>query len=158
MVLGAKTDAYHEAPATCIICLMSQSSNEAPIQIPAPVAEQTPAPTAMDPMEKAPAGAEQAPSPEPTNQPTTTVPVSIPLPTPPLMPTAPPQSGVATTTQVSILSADDDSDLIEKEWVDRAKQIVERNRDDPYKQSEELTVFKADYMKKRYNKTVKLNK
>lgn len=49
----------------------------------------------------------------------------------------------------------DDKDLIEKEWVNKAKQIVERTRDNPYQQSEELTVFKADYMKKRYNKTIK---
>ncbi|NDC22375.1 hypothetical protein EBZ57_03330 [bacterium] len=52
----------------------------------------------------------------------------------------------------------DDGDLIEKEWVEKAKQIVEKNRDDPYKQSEELNVFKADYMKKRYNKDIKVDK
>jgi hypothetical protein len=48
--------------------------------------------------------------------------------------------------------------LIEKEWVDKAKKIVEHTRDDPYRQSEELTVVKAEYMKKRYDKTVKVNK
>lgn len=52
----------------------------------------------------------------------------------------------------------DDNDSIEKEWVNKAKQIVERTRDDPYRQSEELTVVKADYMKQRYNKTVKIEK
>ena len=52
----------------------------------------------------------------------------------------------------------DDGDLIEKEWVEKAKAIVDRNRYDPYKQNEELTVFKADYMQKRYNKSIKLNK
>jgi hypothetical protein len=51
-----------------------------------------------------------------------------------------------------------DKDLIEKEWVNKAKAIVERTGEDPYKQSEELTVLKADYMKKQFNKTVKLNK
>jgi general stress protein 26 len=56
------------------------------------------------------------------------------------------------------LQASDDSDLIEKEWVNKAKQIVERTRDDPHKQTEELTLVKVDYMKKRYNKTIKLNK
>lgn len=50
-----------------------------------------------------------------------------------------------------------DDDLIEKEWVNKAKQIVEQNRDDPYKQSENLTVFKSDYLKQRYGKTIKLN-
>ena len=52
----------------------------------------------------------------------------------------------------------DDGDLIEKEWVEKAKQIVEKNRDDPYKQSEELNVFRADYMKQRYNKDIKVDK
>jgi hypothetical protein len=56
------------------------------------------------------------------------------------------------------LQASDDSDLIEKEWVNKAKQIVERTRNDPHKQTEELTLVKVDYMKKRYNKTIKLSK
>jgi hypothetical protein len=50
----------------------------------------------------------------------------------------------------------DDKDIIEPEWVNKAKSIVAHSRDDPYKQSEDLTVFKADYMQKRYNKTIKL--
>lgn len=51
----------------------------------------------------------------------------------------------------------EDGDLIEKEWVDMAKRIVERTKDDPYKQSTELTRVKADYMKKRYNKEIKID-
>ena len=62
------------------------------------------------------------------------------------------------SSATSSLRASDDSDLIEKEWVNKAKQIVERTRDDPHKQTEELTLVKVDYMKKRYNKTIKLNK
>lgn len=46
----------------------------------------------------------------------------------------------------------DDNDLIEKEWVDKAKQIVEKTKDDPHKQNREINKFKADYMKKRYGK------
>jgi hypothetical protein len=45
-----------------------------------------------------------------------------------------------------------DSDLIEKEWVIKAKQIVEHTADDPFRQQEALSHIKADYMKKRYNK------
>lgn len=52
----------------------------------------------------------------------------------------------------------DDGDLIEKEWVSRVKRIVEGSRGDPYKQSEQLAVLRADYMKKRYNKDIKLGK
>lgn len=51
----------------------------------------------------------------------------------------------------------DDNDNIEKEWVNKAKKIVEGSRDDPHRQSKELTLFKADYIQKRYNKTIKLD-
>lgn len=47
-----------------------------------------------------------------------------------------------------------DSDLIEKEWVIKAKEIVEHTAEDPFRQQEELSKMKADYMKKRYNKDV----
>lgn len=50
----------------------------------------------------------------------------------------------------------DDGDLIEKEWVEKAKAIVERTRNNPYQQSEELTEVKADYMKRRYDKALKV--
>lgn len=50
----------------------------------------------------------------------------------------------------------DDGDLIEKDWINKAKKIVESFREDPHRQSKELTLFKADYMQKRYNKIIKL--
>jgi hypothetical protein len=49
-----------------------------------------------------------------------------------------------------------DSDLIEKEWVEKAKEIVERTRHDPFLQNREITKMKADYMKKRYNKDIRI--
>ncbi len=51
----------------------------------------------------------------------------------------------------------DDADLIEKEWVEKAKQIVDNTRHDPYSQNKQLTKVKADYLKKRYNKDIKLD-
>lgn len=51
----------------------------------------------------------------------------------------------------------DDGDLIEKEWVEKAKEIVNRTRQDPHKQNREINQFKADYLKKRYNKDIKLS-
>jgi hypothetical protein len=59
------------------------------------------------------------------------------------------------TAQATPMLADD-ADLIEKEWVVKAKQIVERTKNDPYTQSLEMNKFKAGYMKKRYNKDVKV--
>jgi hypothetical protein len=49
-----------------------------------------------------------------------------------------------------------DADLIEKEWVEIAKQIVEKTRSDPHVQNKEINKFKADYMKKRYDKDIKV--
>ncbi|MEO6513168.1 MAG: hypothetical protein ABIR37_00620 [Candidatus Saccharimonadales bacterium] len=48
----------------------------------------------------------------------------------------------------------DDSDLIEKEWVEKAKAIVEKTRRDPFQQSQELNRFKNEYLQKRYGKNV----
>lgn len=52
----------------------------------------------------------------------------------------------------------DDNDLIEKEWVDKAKEIVARTTQDPYKQNQEITNMKVGYLKKRYNKDIKISK
>lgn len=50
-----------------------------------------------------------------------------------------------------------DSDLIEKEWVDKAKRIVADTKEDPHKQKAEMSRVKADYVQKRFNKTIKLD-
>ncbi len=50
----------------------------------------------------------------------------------------------------------DDADLIEKEWVIRAKGIVLQTKDDPHTQNREMNKVKADYLKKRYNKDLKV--
>jgi len=52
----------------------------------------------------------------------------------------------------------DDSDLIEKEWVEKAKQLVDHTKNDPYTQNKEINKFKAVYIKKRYNKDIQLSK
>ena len=54
-------------------------------------------------------------------------------------------------------AAAEDVDLIEKAWVEKAKEIVGRTRNDPHNQNSEMSRFKADYLKKRYSKDVKLN-
>jgi hypothetical protein len=45
-----------------------------------------------------------------------------------------------------------DDDLIEKEWVDKAKKIVEQTRNDPHLQDEEVNKLQADYLKKRFGR------
>ncbi len=53
-------------------------------------------------------------------------------------------------------SVANDLDLIEKEWVEKAKAIVIKTRTDPHTQNDEINKFKADYMKKRYGKDIKI--
>ena len=49
-----------------------------------------------------------------------------------------------------------DEDLIEKEWVEKAKKVVAETRHDPYLQGQEVSKLQADYLQKRYGKTVGL--
>lgn len=60
------------------------------------------------------------------------------------------QGGRHTSTMIA-----DDLDLIEKEWVDRAKRVVEQTRTDPYTQSEEINHIKTEYQHKRFNRQIK---
>lgn len=50
----------------------------------------------------------------------------------------------------------EDSDLIEKEWVIKAKHIVDQTKDNPRLQNQQITRLKADYMKRRYSKDLKV--
>ena len=139
---------------------MNPSANERTgLNLPPPVSEQL-VPAAGS-NEAQPAAAESAPmaaEADPTNtQPAVPALPAMPVPSLPLASNDASVNDVSNTTQNAAASVADDSDLIEKEWVNKAKQIVERTRDDPFQQSKELTVFKADYMKKRYNKTMKLS-
>lgn len=77
------------------------------------------------------------------------------------LPVAPalPQPVIVPSMQVGDDDADDssplvanDDDLIEKEWVDKAKQIITKTRDDPYKREEAISRLQADYLRKRYGK------
>jgi len=51
----------------------------------------------------------------------------------------------------------DDVDLIEKEWIVKAKAIIEKTSDNPALQNVEINKFKADYLKTRYSKDLKVN-
>lgn len=51
----------------------------------------------------------------------------------------------------------DDVDVIEKEWVDKAKKIVNATKEDPHEQEKEVSKLQADYLMKRYNKQIKLS-
>jgi len=77
-------------------------------------------------------------------------PISIPV-TDVTVPQAP--SGQAAKSATADLAAHE-GDRIEKQWVSRAKAIVHQTQDDPYIQKREMSKAGADYIKKRFNKTI----
>lgn len=142
---------------------MNPLSKETPgpgLNLPPPVVgEQLPvsnSPEAQPETAGRPAAAERAPSSAAAGA--TAAQPAVPLP--PITDTPAPllQNDVTSTSQSAGSSLIKDDDLIEKKWVDKAKRIVEHTRDDPHQQSEQLTLVKADYMKQRYQKTIKVSK
>lgn len=83
----------------------------------------------------------------------------MPLPQLPVL--SPSQSGGIPQVQKPVQDTNpqvaSDDDVIEKEWVDKAKQIVSQTKDDPYIQEKEVSRLQADYLKKRYGKELKLS-
>ena len=63
----------------------------------------------------------------------------------------------STSSTTSPLVAKDD-DLIEKEWIDKAKKIVSETRDDPHQQENEVVKLQVDYLKKRFGRELKPSK
>ena len=140
---------------------MNQSSNETHgMSLPAPVAETQPDNFSVQ--ENAAQSHEQvAAAPEKAS-----VAAMPAMPMPPAIPqdnqtnvTADDNTDDVQTTSKSVVQkVIEDKDLIDKAWVEKAKAIIERNREDPYKQTEGLTEVKAEFLEKNYNKTIKLSK
>ncbi|HUC96623.1 MAG TPA: hypothetical protein VMR16_03095 [Candidatus Saccharimonadales bacterium] len=59
---------------------------------------------------------------------------------------------VSTTIPSGNPATANDDDLIEKEWVDKAKKIVADTHDDPYKRDDEVNKLQVDYLKKRFGR------
>jgi hypothetical protein len=81
---------------------------------------------------------------------------AAPILPPPVMP-APASSIVPDATSVGVSDDDlpivaNDDDLIEKEWVDKAKKIIIQTKDDPYRREQEVNKLQADYLQKRYGR------
>lgn len=74
------------------------------------------------------------------------------LPTPVIVTPQDPASDDDASSQGLNPSVAGDDDLIEKEWVDRAKKIIDETRDDPHRREKEVSRLQADYLRKRYGK------
>lgn len=82
-------------------------------------------------------------------------------PPPPQAPAVavPPQAVALPTVQPAVDSAvaqnpitANDDDTIEKEWVDRAKQVIVETRNDPRAREKAIGALQRDYLMKRYGK------
>lgn len=104
--------------------------------------------------EQVPGGELPSPSAPPSTPVVTTDPASLAQPAQPVIQD---KTTTAPSTKPTIggLPAED-ADLIEKQWVDKAKKIVDKTRDDPYAQNQEISKVKAEYISKRFNKQIKL--
>lgn len=75
-------------------------------------------------------------------------------PMPPLPPIVPAPSAPAALPADDLPALANDDDLIEKEWVDKAKKIIAETKNDPYKREQEVSRLQADYLRKRYGKEI----
>ena len=73
------------------------------------------------------------------------------LPTPVLSAQSDNNAGVADDTTVMLAN---DDDLIEKEWVDKAKKILAETKDDPYRREYEISKLQIEYIRQRYGRVI----
>lgn len=78
-----------------------------------------------------------------------TLPVAVPVQQP-----VADDSVVTNTTFTSAPAAAADGDLIEKEWVDQAKKVINTTKDNPHEQARLVSELMRDYVRKRYGKEV----
>jgi hypothetical protein len=67
-------------------------------------------------------------------------------------PAVDPVQSDASATAGPVVAANDD--VIEKEWVDRAKDIVAKTKDDPHARADQVNTLQKDYLQKRYGKVI----
>jgi hypothetical protein len=82
----------------------------------------------------------------------------LPLPSAPVPPVSQPpitaQSTVVATPPTATPTTAGDSDRIEKEWIDKVKQIISVTADDPHAQQREMSRLVADYVLKRTGRKI----
>lgn len=70
----------------------------------------------------------------------------------PTIPVTPPTAGPVSSPTANSPVVAADEDVIEKEWVDKAKQIIATTKDNPHQRTEQVNQLQKDYLKKRYGK------
>lgn len=75
---------------------------------------------------------------------------------PQVNPIAPTTDDNTDDTKVVNPTTASDDDIIEKEWVNKAKKVVADTKGNPYLREKEVSKLQADYLQKRYGKQVKI--
>lgn len=86
----------------------------------------------------------------PQDEQSTTPPVAPPIPVAIALP-----GDDATTTPRPVSGSPtvaNDDELIETEWVNKAKKVIAETKDDPYRREQEVSRLQADYLAKRYGR------
>lgn len=81
--------------------------------------------------------------------------MAAPVLPPPVAAPAPPvpvQDDTSVAQQDTVPLVANDDDLIEREWVKKAKEIIVETKDDPYRREQEVGKLQVDYLRKRYGK------
>ncbi len=71
-------------------------------------------------------------------------------PVTPATPAKPSTPAAKSAPKVTGPSIADDVDVIEKEWVDKAQEVVKKTAGDPHAEEEAVEDLQTDYLKKRY--------
>lgn len=80
--------------------------------------------------------------------------IVLPQPIPIVQPTVDPGAAQSATSDDTTALIANDDDLIEKEWVDKAKKIIAETKDDPYRREVEIGKLQIEYIRKRYGREI----
>lgn len=101
-------------------------------------------------VEQGPRSTEQEPIPQPQQAAVPTAAIAAPALPQPVADEAVVDNASALLSSVPDVAADDD--LIEKEWVNKAKHIIAETADDPYRREAAVSQLQREYLRKRYGK------
>ena len=100
-----------------------------------------------------PAQQENAPSKQTGAPPLPPLPASLPAAQPPVIPT----DDTSTAPTDGVNEDNSANGKLEKQWVEKAKAIVAKTKDNPYQQKAEISKVQAEYIRTRFNKVVRTN-
>ena len=71
-----------------------------------------------------------------------------------VVPSLPVSNDTSSSAGILVPAVAADDDVIEGEWVAKAKEIIERTKDDPRARTDQVNMLQREYLQKRYGKQV----